>query len=1518
MQFLKNRYDCFLRFRETVLYSKLKLFSKKCWKILNSKFLVVAVIIGILFSGGASIVNKANADEDNYKFGTVYQYYLLSEQGKHIASGASEKKIHVIGSIGNSGVEGSFSYGDIADSGSSKDNSAENFASMMATYSKFNYIATSQQTMMEILSRIGRFFMGVVLLICGFMYDIFSVIIFAIPALLAKLNVIPLIASWVSNTNVIGKNTLADSLQKNFGVSSSNVQFFITIIISVLSIFILISVYQYLGKGAKNLNQKARNKLTGRILSMVCVPVGFALSAMLISDAVGIINAQNKDTQKSSSIYGTYLVDVENWAEHSNFAPDGHTRTTSAVMKPNSSDGYVDNRFVPYDSKSNDRVKSINGDSPYFKDDGSGVSFSNSSVALQYLKGDTFTADQYIQYLGTKKAQQNKDFGAYYNFAQRFTGTKYKGKSDNEILNTDSAFWPSHPDGDGIYMYSNHQAQDDDWNYKKAIDDYSKKSSPSRVWRERFIYGTKSSGDKLKDYYDNVPPSNEQVRNAVGTGTSDNSYSLSDQSMYLALSTNFNNTGGQYYLGGPARGIQSAGLFDSSRVKYYSFSMIGIPFVSAIGATSKVLFTLTIWIVAVMALLSVGLVSMNVKPVSAAFKWMLMGDQEYGIAYMIYSVGVVGTMIVFAIVTRLMTDVGNAIPTLLGSLVSSISNVGVNTKATASATLMAHSLSPIAMGLITAVFMWAIKHNVKNIRDGLMYVFQAPWETALGYGLFYERQAVGTQGRGAKREGNRYRKEHEDFGQRMVGKMRGSLGFDDAGAKEGAKNFGRDVLDTGRFLKNAPQNLKNGKNKLANMFHDDDKESGLKPDEIARRQGLSGVTEAMANNEPMSDEAKRKQDEALNAMRDYNEDPTDRNLDNVKDKLQAYRDQMEKDGATPQQLAQIDRAIREFEGKTNPDGIDVERKNQGRETDKVLLDTDTNGIPNGQELKDNARDAVAQFTNDPTDANLARSISSVQALRDQMEANGATPEQLKPLDEQLDKLKALQGQKVDVMGQLGGVEGLEDMDAQLKDVDVSGVKNGAELKQNARDQLASLRVDDSPEQVKKTIDGVQRLRDAMVKSGATQAELEPIDKQLAQLKGLKTPEVDIQGKLGGIEGMENMRRQLDDINLDSTLDGNQLKQTAQNALSDLQIEPTEANVDKSIGSIKAMRNAMANNGASSAQLGKLDKQIAQLENLKTPSIDFTGSTNGIKGLNTSLRQQVESAMNNAVAHPTIDNFRNAQNQLDNLKNVSGIKLDTKDLQNLEATKVKLGNAELSSIAGNNLRQVVGDTPQVRETVKNITNYANHGSIEDFMKAQHGMANLQQQAYNNGNTQMANELGRQMAQFGRQSVTATTNQSAQRIQTELGQNATRSITQALDSYGKNPTQTNFGQVQQAMTSAINDANKDGDNQTNRLLREQLNKMSRTNAGYVNSNFANEVREALGEYSQNNSIQPLLQKLDGSRTTNDRLNITKQITQAMKQSKGAGMQSIDTNRLTEAVRNIKQNPINSVNPTTNPKA
>lgn len=80
------------------------------------------------------------------------------------------------------------------------------------------------------------------------------------------------------------------------------------------------------------------------------------------------------------------------------------------------------------------------------------------------------------------------------------------------------------------------------------------------------------------------------------------------------------------------------------------------------------------------------------------------------------------------------------------------------------------------------------------------------------------------------------------------------------------------------------------------------------------------------------------------------------------------------------------------------------------------------------------------------------------------------------------------------------------------------------------------------------------------------------------------------------------------------------------------------------------------------------------------------------------------------------------------------------------------------------------------------------------------------------------------------------------------------------------------------------------------------MKNTNANYLDGNFANEVRESLGDVAKNNNIQALLYKLSTVDGTNSKLDITKQITTKVKE---LGMtDKINSARMVKAIQGIKE--------------
>ena len=123
------------------------------------------------------------------------------------------------------------------------------------------FLSVQNQGFNIIISVVGRFLLGILLLVGGFLYDIFSSVIFAIPTLLAKFTLLPLLSSWITNTHV-GNDTLGGMLSNILGVNSSAAQGILSLSMSALGISILLAIFQYLKGGSKHANRRGRNKLT--------------------------------------------------------------------------------------------------------------------------------------------------------------------------------------------------------------------------------------------------------------------------------------------------------------------------------------------------------------------------------------------------------------------------------------------------------------------------------------------------------------------------------------------------------------------------------------------------------------------------------------------------------------------------------------------------------------------------------------------------------------------------------------------------------------------------------------------------------------------------------------------------------------------------------------------------------------------------------------------------------------------------------------------------------------------------------------------------------------------------------------------------------------------------------------------------------------------------------------------------------------------------------------------------------
>lgn len=1396
------------------------LFWQRVWKIINSKFIVLITVLGILTFGSITIFNNAKADiSTNYKFGTAFQYFLLDGKGETLEDKTSTKKYTKFLGAYNNGAQGSFTYGEIIDNGSANgdERTAREFVSMVATYSKFNYFSTQNQGFNIILPIVGRFILGFVALVAGFIYDIYSSIIFGIPTLVAKFNVIPLIAAWFTKQNVFGDGTIAEKLNEILGVNSDTVQTLTTISFTVFIIMVLFSLTKYLSTG--KINDSSRKKVISRLSALVLFPAGLALSAMLLSDAVNIAQGGGMDG-KSDNIYQKYIIDDETWAKRMNFAPSGNSRASGGITGTYAT-GYVDNSFLPYGTTSaSGRIQDINSTSPYYQSDGK-FNFSNSAVALRYMLSDTFTADQYIQYEGTQEAQNLNTYGAYKGYADNWTKKTLdkEGKSP-DILNTENAYYASNNG-------SPNKAGDapDDWNFSEAVDDYSKDedgktvltASPSKVWRERFIFGTKSSGASLEKYYNKKPPSTEQVLNAVGSGN-DNSNSISDQSMYLLLSTKFNSTGGDYYLTGPARGLNISNIFDSNRVVYYSFSIVGIPFISILGAIGTIFISIIFWTVAIMAIFSVGLIEMNVKPIETAMKWLFFGDVEYGVAYLIYSVGVVGTILSFSVITRVMSEVGKFLPDVISSALSMITtNSNSYDGMTGEAAMVMGSVSPVASMLLAYILYFVIRHNVNNARTSLIYLFTLPWEISVGYGRKYERLASRGRPNFSSRRGRSRASKVDDWLRRKVDPNGGQSGsWNDAvgDMKQNAANVGNKFAAGKAGIKSWFGNISSG------SFDPDSSNKTMDAQDAKRSQMLNTVADNImdVSDEDLDSRGEKLQKDALKALEAYNNDPSEENYETAKEKVGAFKDYLEANGASPESLTLAHKALGtltddpEFNPDTKQEVEDIRRL--ASDTDNVVQDADISGITNGQELKNTARDALADYAIDPNSENLDKAITSVKTLRDAMQANGATPEELAPLDDQISKLQALRDTNPINPQERLGFDGVQNIEDAITEPDViSGIPDGYKLRDNAVNDLHEFDKNPNDKTAKQAISSIKALRDANVENGGSAETISKLNTQIDSLEQARQPVLDIDSKIS----------ELDDTSLSDTA-----KEQLQNELSKLQDQPDSA--------------------------------------------DYQG---------------IKNLVSNAEALVTDPQSKNI---------LSGIKNTVKQ-------------AELSSI-GSNISNMLADTgivdkPDIQDLTGSITDYQLHPTDDNLSKLQDKMVGMRDKAYLANNPKIANAVNGQFSKLNDIGLSQQTQKVSLDLTSNLNSDDFRDITNSLNNYTVNPSAETFRQLEKSMTDKINSLDNSGQGDLSKVVRDNLTNLQNINAQHINSNFGNNLRQALGNARNNESIIKLLNKVDLAKTTPEKLNVTKEITASVQKQ---GLENdIDSKKLAESIRLIQVNQV-----------
>lgn len=700
-------------------------------KIFQSKFTVIFAILFVLISG------LQMQGQAKYQAGTAYQYYLLGQKAESLQEDTEEQKAAMkLGSLGSGGVSGEFSYDEIVNSASGDDQEeAKRFASTMATYSTFNYYSNKVEGFGSILPYVGRFLSLVILLPLAILMDLLHLLIPALVQLIAKFNVIRLLAGALTSLDITA------DLANMIGVGKETIANFTTAIFSFAIVMILLSLGGMFRTGGR-IDQGSYSKLKGRLFSILALPLIVGIGASFLDDLIEITS----ENDQASGNFSRYLVDDRAWAYNFNFAPNGDNGDDGDI-NPSSGSSYVDLKYNPYTGDGEDRIKRINSKSSLANNDKGNI-FPNTSLVLAFGSSDSFSAVDFINYKGTKASQHyygrddgdGEGFGSYYQYAE---------DNKDEIMDVDKSYHPSggvrKTDGDKDDTTSQRGG------FKEAIKDYKDGDeltvTPQIAWRDRFIYGAKSAGENIDKYYSSAP-SIEQMENKVGTHQEE---AFSNQSMFLILSTMFNETGGKYYIDAPARGIlQAKAAFDSNRSSYYVVSMVGNPIFTMFGLISKPIIQLVIMLAVATAVLSLGIIEMNSKPLMAWLKGMTLGNMEYAQALIVYCMGIGGTVLSLV-----------SLPVLLGKMLEGVAKLIIlpayfmdKDAISPQASVALHG-TPLIFSSLLAIIFGYLYIKSPTFRRSLIELFTMAWAWAKSTGERIEFQASGGAGMRMKQESGR-------------------------------------------------------------------------------------------------------------------------------------------------------------------------------------------------------------------------------------------------------------------------------------------------------------------------------------------------------------------------------------------------------------------------------------------------------------------------------------------------------------------------------------------------------------------------------------------------------------------------------------------------------------------------------------------------------------------------------------------------------------------------------------------
>lgn len=930
---------------------------KRIKKIAGSKFIVILAMVSLWFIGSGSI-QENSASADDYSLGAVYQRYLLGTKADYLAEEGSGESVMVIGSIGSGGVAGEFSYDDIVNAAEPSKNGddAKKFASMMATYSTFGYFGNKVQGFESIGSYAVRGILGLVLMIPALTMDILQMIVPSLIGLIAKLNVISYLAAAITNLEV------TSDLTEQLGISKDTITGLANALMTFAIIVILITVIMTVRKGTSNIDQRYASKLKGRLITLICLPLLIGGCASLLKQATDWVYS---DDLNAGTGFSRYMVDVRSWAYNYNFAPSGNSAADGGITSTNKS-SYVDLSFDPYTTKGGDRIAQINTNSSIVGD--STNLFKNSSLVLSYLTSASFTATDYINYKGTAASEyfygrdegDGETFGSYY---------RYAIDHKEQLADTKNAYNSS-------FKGKPKNAKDVQGSYLAAIDDYATKKgelivSPQQAYRDRFIYGAKTSGDKLDKYY-GTKPSMEMITGEVGTA---NGSAITDQSMFLVLSTIFGETGGRYYLDSPARGIlQAKAKFDSNRSSYYVVSMVGNPLFTFFGLIAIPLLTLVVLAGVVVAVMSMGIVEMNVLPLSAYFKGLTLGDIEYAQALVVYTVGIGGTILMLIGIPSLtikFLGVASSLIKLPAVLVGLTPGTPQSSLAYNGTTLIIQSAVSIIFGYLF------VKSD--SFREKFILLFTMPWSWAKASADRFLQSAGGVvvnkmrqnQQEALKKNPvhSTWKEYHQNNGLNSSTNRSDDVDSDNPNGLGGATGSGFLRQHLGgeiQALKKAYNN-----SNLANIS------------QLKRKSGKFDVAEtSLTENELDNELSEQTRSDSQKAKKDLvamKQNPTKENIKNVKDSLENLRNQMINENADPGKIKRIDDAIENINSIHN-----------GNENEEKLSESNKETPMNNEEASSSQTDeSIKEKVN--KSQNASKKISSINSVKEPKVANTIRP-----------------------------------------------------------------------------------------------------------------------------------------------------------------------------------------------------------------------------------------------------------------------------------------------------------------------------------------------------------------------------------------------------------------------------------------------------------------------------------------------------------------------------------------------